>query len=110
MQLVSHFAAYSNFAVIVCVLTLFSPLFRQAHITSQTECKIPFGIGIASDPMALRRGGKKLAMEDICYYQWPLPGVDQVLSIISFSDIYLHTSNDLLFLIFHVAVWNVRHM
>lgn len=29
--------------------------------------------------MALRRGGKKLAMEDICYYHWPLPGVDQVL-------------------------------
>ncbi|KAH6776934.1 kinase associated protein phosphatase [Perilla frutescens var. hirtella] len=47
------------------------------HITSQTECKIPFRIGIASDPMALRRGGKKLAMEDVCYYQWPLPGMDQ---------------------------------
>lgn len=43
--------------------------------------------------MALRRGGKKLAMEDVCYYQWPLPGIDQVLSIISFLDIYLHTSN-----------------
>ncbi|TQD69307.1 hypothetical protein C1H46_045160 [Malus baccata] len=27
--------------------------------------------------MALRRGGKKLPMEDVCYYQWPLPGVDQ---------------------------------
>ncbi|KAL8486360.1 hypothetical protein ACS0TY_022681 [Phlomoides rotata] len=48
-----------------------------AHITSQTECKIPFGVGMASDPMALRRGGKKLAMEDVCYYQWPLPGMDQ---------------------------------
>lgn len=47
------------------------------HITSQTDCKIPFGIGIASDPMALRRGGKKLAMEDVCYYHWPLPGMDQ---------------------------------
>ena len=34
---------------------------------------------MASDPMALRRGGKKFAMEDVCYYQWPLPGVDQVL-------------------------------
>ena len=33
---------------------------------------------MASDPMALRRGGKKLPMEDVCYYQWPLPGLDQV--------------------------------
>ncbi|XP_057805954.1 protein phosphatase 2C 70 isoform X1 [Salvia miltiorrhiza] len=47
------------------------------NITSQTECKIPFRIGIASDPMALRRGGKKLAMEDVCYYQWPLHGMDK---------------------------------
>ncbi|PIN04470.1 Serine/threonine protein phosphatase [Handroanthus impetiginosus] len=47
------------------------------HITAQAECKIPFGIGIVSDPMALRRGGKKLPMEDVCYYQWPLPGMDQ---------------------------------
>ncbi|XP_042021626.1 protein phosphatase 2C 70-like isoform X2 [Salvia splendens] len=49
----------------------------SVNITSQTECKIPFRIGIASDPMALRRGGKKLAMEDVCYYQWPLHGLDQ---------------------------------
>ncbi|KAL1569466.1 protein-serine/threonine phosphatase [Salvia divinorum] len=47
------------------------------NITSQTECKIPFRMGIASDPMALRRGGKKLSMEDVCYYQWPLHGLDQ---------------------------------
>ncbi|KAK9289055.1 hypothetical protein L1049_017526 [Liquidambar formosana] len=46
-------------------------------ITSQAECQIPFGVGVASDPMALRRGGKKLPMEDVCYHQWPLPGVDQ---------------------------------
>ncbi|CAA2933278.1 phosphatase 2C 70 [Olea europaea subsp. europaea] len=47
------------------------------QITAQTENQIPFGIGIASDPMAMRRGGKKLPMEDVCYYQWPLPGTDQ---------------------------------
>ncbi|KAK9161187.1 hypothetical protein Syun_007528 [Stephania yunnanensis] len=41
------------------------------------EDKMPFGIGVASDPMALRRGGKKLPMEDVCYYQWPLPGLEQ---------------------------------
>ncbi|KAK4783120.1 hypothetical protein SAY86_007494 [Trapa natans] len=47
------------------------------HITHQKECYVPFGVGMASDPMALRRGGKKLPMEDVCYYQWPLPGQDQ---------------------------------
>ncbi|KAG0470176.1 hypothetical protein HPP92_016876 [Vanilla planifolia] len=36
-----------------------------------------FGVGIASDPMAMRRGGKKLPMEDMCYCKWPLPGVEQ---------------------------------
>jgi hypothetical protein len=51
----------------------------QVHISSQTESQIPFGVGVASDPMALRRGGKKLPMEDVCYHQWPLPGVDQVI-------------------------------
>lgn len=52
---------------------------------SQTECQIPFGVGVASDPMALRRGGKKLPMEDVCYYQWPLPGADQVLELVVYS-------------------------
>ncbi|KAL2463795.1 Protein phosphatase 2C 70 [Forsythia ovata] len=47
------------------------------QITAQTEDQIPFGIGMASDPMAMRRGGKKFPMEDVCYYQWPLPGTDQ---------------------------------
>ncbi|XP_073027034.1 protein phosphatase 2C 70-like isoform X1 [Primulina eburnea] len=47
------------------------------HITTQTDSKIPFGIGIASDPMAMRRGAKKLPMEDVCYYQWPLRGTYQ---------------------------------
>ncbi|XP_075477594.1 protein phosphatase 2C 70-like [Primulina tabacum] len=47
------------------------------HITTQTDSKIPFGVGIASDPMAMRRGAKKLPMEDVCYFQWPLPGTYQ---------------------------------
>eukprot|EP00268_Persea_americana_P038762 TRINITY_DN3838_c0_g2_i2.p1 TRINITY_DN3838_c0_g2~~TRINITY_DN3838_c0_g2_i2.p1 ORF type:complete len:692 (-),score=135.18 TRINITY_DN3838_c0_g2_i2:52-2127(-) len=46
-------------------------------IAQHVEHQIPFGVGMASDPMALRRGGKKLPMEDVCYYQWPLPGVEQ---------------------------------
>lgn len=48
-------------------------------ITPQSEYQIPFGVGIASDPMALRRGARKLPMEDVCFYQWPLSGLDQVL-------------------------------
>ncbi|XP_027116243.1 protein phosphatase 2C 70 [Coffea arabica] len=47
------------------------------QITSETESQIPFGVGIASDPMSLRRGAKKLPMEDVCYYYWPLPGTEQ---------------------------------
>lgn len=46
-------------------------------ISSATECQIPFGVGVASDPMALRRGGKRLPMEDVCFYHWPLPGTEQ---------------------------------
>ncbi|KAK7308175.1 hypothetical protein VNO77_41772 [Canavalia gladiata] len=55
------------------------------HITSQNQHHIPFGVGMASDPMALRRGGKKLPMEDVCYFQWPLPGLDQ-FGIFGISD------------------------
>ncbi|XP_028773950.1 protein phosphatase 2C 70 isoform X2 [Neltuma alba] len=51
------------------------------HITSQNKIHIPFGVGMASDPMSRRRGGKKLAMEDVCYYQWPLLGLDKVLDL-----------------------------
>ncbi|KAM3323701.1 protein phosphatase 2C 70 [Capsicum chacoense] len=46
------------------------------QIRSQND-QVPFGIGIASDAMAVRRGGKKLPMEDVCYYHWPLPGMDK---------------------------------
>ncbi|XP_023006288.1 protein phosphatase 2C 70-like [Cucurbita maxima] len=59
------------------VITLGTTSKVYVHITSQIENHIPFGVGLASDPMALRRGGKKHAMEDVCYYQWPLAGVDQ---------------------------------
>ncbi|CAJ2650996.1 unnamed protein product [Trifolium pratense] len=59
------------------VITLGTTSKIIVHITSQNPRHIPFGVGMASDPMALRRGGKKLPMEDVCYYQWPLPGLDQ---------------------------------
>ncbi|XP_010546878.1 PREDICTED: protein phosphatase 2C 70-like isoform X2 [Tarenaya hassleriana] len=47
------------------------------RISSQNEYRTPFRVGVASDPMALRQGGRKLPMEDVCYYQWPLPGADK---------------------------------
>ncbi|OIW12828.1 hypothetical protein TanjilG_24761 [Lupinus angustifolius] len=59
------------------IITLGTTSRIVVHITTQNEQNIPFGVGMASDPMALRRGGKKLPMEDVCYYQWPLPGLDQ---------------------------------
>eukprot|EP00268_Persea_americana_P038760 TRINITY_DN3838_c0_g1_i1.p1 TRINITY_DN3838_c0_g1~~TRINITY_DN3838_c0_g1_i1.p1 ORF type:complete len:586 (-),score=103.46 TRINITY_DN3838_c0_g1_i1:212-1969(-) len=46
-------------------------------ITKHAENQNPFGVGVASEPMALRRGGRKLPMEDVCCYQWPLPGVEE---------------------------------
>ncbi|KAI7742337.1 hypothetical protein M8C21_012027, partial [Ambrosia artemisiifolia] len=39
--------------------------------------KLPFGVGVVSDPMCARRGWKKLQMQDVCYYHWPLSGADQ---------------------------------
>lgn len=60
------------------ILDIYIFLLYQVQITSQTQSQIPFGVGLASDPMAIRRGGRKLPMEDVCYYHWPLAGVDQV--------------------------------
>ncbi|XP_074292209.1 protein phosphatase 2C 70 isoform X2 [Silene latifolia] len=59
------------------VITLGTTSKVNVHITSLTELKIPLGVGIASDPMSMRRGGKKLPMEDVTFHQWPLPGADQ---------------------------------
>lgn len=35
----------------------------------------PIEVGVAADPMALRRGGKRLPMEDVYFYEWPLSGL-----------------------------------
>ncbi|CAI0559894.1 unnamed protein product [Linum tenue] len=61
------------------IITLGTTSNIQVNVTSkaETRMRIPFGIGMASDPMALRRGGKKLPMEDVCYYSWPLPGIHE---------------------------------
>lgn len=59
------------------IITLGTTSKLYVDIKTQTGGQIPFRVGVASDPMALRRGGKKLPMEDVCYYQWPLPGTEQ---------------------------------
>ncbi|KAK7366522.1 hypothetical protein VNO80_08515 [Phaseolus coccineus] len=59
------------------IITLGTTSKVMVHIALPTQHHIPFGVGMASDPMAMRRGGKRFPMEDVCYYQWPLPGLDQ---------------------------------
>ncbi|KAG8636699.1 hypothetical protein MANES_15G025800v8 [Manihot esculenta] len=59
------------------IITLGTTSNIYVHVTSKSENETPFAVGVASDPMALRRGGKKLPMEDVCYYHWPLPGIDK---------------------------------
>ncbi|XAR54635.1 Phosphoprotein phosphatase, partial [Bertholletia excelsa] len=59
------------------ILTLGTSTKVFVQVTSQTKHIVPFGVGLASDPMALRRGGKKLPMEDVCHCHWPIPGTDQ---------------------------------
>ncbi|KAG5236526.1 Kinase associated protein [Salix suchowensis] len=59
------------------IITLGTTSNVNVHVTSKSGSQTPFSVGMASDPMALRRGGKKLEMEDVCYYQWPLPGIPQ---------------------------------
>lgn len=72
----------SNYLVLLdLVVSLMQCLFFQVQVTSQSECHVPFGVGLASDPMSLRRGAKKLPMEDVSFYQWPLPGTDQVITV-----------------------------
>ncbi|XP_057538836.1 protein phosphatase 2C 70-like isoform X2 [Amaranthus tricolor] len=57
------------------VITLGSTSQISVQITPLME--VPLGVGIASDPMSTRRGGKRLPMEDFCYYNWPISGIEQ---------------------------------
>jgi protein phosphatase len=59
------------------IITLGTTTKVYVRISSQNEFQIPFKIGVASDPMAMRRGGRKLPMEDVCHYKWPLPGANK---------------------------------
>ncbi|CAF1778342.1 unnamed protein product [Brassica napus] len=59
------------------IITLGTTSMVSVRISSQNEFQTPFRIGVASDPMAARRGGRELPMEDVCYYKWPLPGANK---------------------------------
>ncbi|XP_010931948.1 protein phosphatase 2C 70 [Elaeis guineensis] len=59
------------------IITLGTSSRLSVQISRHVECGIPVGVGIASDPMARRQGGKRLPMEDMCICQWPLPNVEQ---------------------------------
>ncbi|EOA19706.1 hypothetical protein CARUB_v10003567mg [Capsella rubella] len=59
------------------IITMGTTTKVHVRISSQNEFQIPFKIGVASDPMAIRRGGRKLPMEDVIHYKWPLPGVNK---------------------------------
>ncbi|CAM8975056.1 unnamed protein product [Rhodiola kirilowii] len=59
------------------IITLGTSSSISVKIDSPTEFKLPFTVGMVSDPMSVRRGGRKLPMEDVSYYQWPLHDVDQ---------------------------------
>lgn len=38
----------------------------------------PFEVGVASDAMYQRRGGRPLPMEDVSLCEWPLRGLQEV--------------------------------
>ncbi|WZZ22021.1 hypothetical protein YC2023_123408 [Brassica napus] len=59
------------------IITLGTTSVVSVRISSQNEFQTPFRIGVASDPMAARRGGRELPMEDVCYYKWPLSGANK---------------------------------
>ncbi|KAG2300116.1 hypothetical protein Bca4012_011724 [Brassica carinata] len=59
------------------IITLGTTTLVSVRISSQNEFQAPLRIGVASDPMAARRGGRELPMEDVCYYKWPLPGANK---------------------------------
>eukprot|EP00252_Welwitschia_mirabilis_P000218 TRINITY_DN10203_c0_g1_i1.p1 TRINITY_DN10203_c0_g1~~TRINITY_DN10203_c0_g1_i1.p1 ORF type:complete len:540 (+),score=106.85 TRINITY_DN10203_c0_g1_i1:254-1873(+) len=48
-----------------------------SNATNFSTYPISIGIGIASDPMSIRKGGKELPMEDAFYYELPLRRTQQ---------------------------------
>ncbi|XP_020101834.1 protein phosphatase 2C 70 isoform X2 [Ananas comosus] len=59
------------------VITLGTSSKVFVQISQHVERQISIGVGIASEPMSIRRGGRRLPMEDVCSCQYPLPGVEQ---------------------------------
>ena len=53
----------------------------SSHVSITSS--VPFEVGVASDAMSHRRGGKPLPMEDVCLCECPLRGVNEVCSLSS---------------------------
>uniref|UniRef100_A0ACD5XDM1 Uncharacterized protein n=1 Tax=Avena sativa TaxID=4498 RepID=A0ACD5XDM1_AVESA len=58
------------------IITLGSSSKVSVQISLQNQ-QVPVGVGMASDAMIARRTGKKLPMEDVSCYKYPLTGAKQ---------------------------------
>ncbi|KAF7075540.1 hypothetical protein CFC21_080308 [Triticum aestivum] len=58
------------------IITLGSSSKVSVQISLQNQ-QVPVGVGMVSDAMITRRTGKKLPMEDVSCYQYPLSGAQQ---------------------------------
>ncbi|VAI23809.1 unnamed protein product [Triticum turgidum subsp. durum] len=58
------------------IITLGSSSKVSVQISLQNQ-QVPVGVGMVSDAMITRRTGKKLPMEDVSCYQYPLTGAQQ---------------------------------
>ncbi|CAM0877125.1 unnamed protein product [Alopecurus aequalis] len=58
------------------IITLGSSSKVSVQISLQNQ-QVPVGVGMASDAMIARRTGKKLPMEDVSCYKYPLTGAEQ---------------------------------
>ncbi|KAL7251861.1 hypothetical protein ACSBR1_013668 [Camellia fascicularis] len=56
--------------------------------------------------MAVRRGGNKLPMEDVCYYHWPFLGADRVLGMLNKSSFQYLLPNPIMFVNSHCLLNN----
>ncbi|KAI4962592.1 hypothetical protein ZWY2020_028782 [Hordeum vulgare] len=58
------------------IITLGSSSKVSVQISLQNQ-QVPVGVGMVSDAMIARRTGKKLPMEDVSFYQYPITGAQQ---------------------------------
>ena len=60
------------------ILTIGTTSRIKVSVHTAGSARIPFGVAVVADPMAGRKGGKPLPMEDVPVYEWPLRGVEEV--------------------------------